>query len=125
MVSIPRSEVIADRLSIDLRVGADSGREVDEDGSCLELKLYIVSCDSQHKILQDSRTDWKVFFPSTKSNVPNRVLVLPSLSPLSQLLPNRSHSGWNSRQRTHPNLVSSAVSSTTAEKSLEPLVREL
>lgn len=40
---LPRREVVADRLRIDLCVGTDGGWEEEEHWGCLELELHIVS----------------------------------------------------------------------------------
>jgi hypothetical protein len=112
--SLPSCEVQSDGLCVNLCVGPRGGREVEDDGCGLEHELrpelalpFVETCSR--------RTDWKVFFPSSKSKVPYINLLSPFLSPLDQLLAKTSHSGWNSWHSWHPNRAPSAVSKTTTE----------
>lgn len=111
------SEVVANGLGIGFCVGAGGGVEEEQDWGGLELHLCGCQffCGIYKCNIRDCLTAWKVFFPSTKSNVPNSSLPSAFLSPFVQLLPKRSHSGWKFLHSSHPNLCSRAVKRTATE----------
>jgi hypothetical protein len=112
----PRKEIKSGGRRVSLRIGASGRVEEKQDGRGLKLHLLLlVSTDITVRSIKKPHTDWKVALPSKKSNVANKSLPSPALSPLVQLRASRSYSGWKSLQRPHPNLASRAVRSTATE----------
>jgi hypothetical protein len=112
----PRKEVKSGRRRVGLRIGSGGRVEEKQDGRGLKLHLLLlVSAGITIGSITKPHTDWKVALPSKKSNVANKSLPSPALSPLVQLRASKSYSGWKSLQRPHPNLASRAVRSTATE----------
>ena len=114
-VYIPGNKIKPHRSALGFGVGSNSRVEEKKDRCSLEHELPSISKLSKNPSLRQHLTDWKVFFPSIKSNVPKISLLSLSLSPFVHVLANRSHSGWKSLHKPHPNLASRAVRRIAAE----------